>query len=82
MADIINAVALLIVVAGVVLYKSVSKVTARRFLEVMTVAAAVRITVAVIESDWVQIVLDWLLLSLFAVAWINEARKAAAGSTK
>ncbi|MFI0822219.1 hypothetical protein ACH4TX_41715 [Streptomyces sp. NPDC021098] len=78
MADLINAVALLIVIAGVVFYSTLDKLTARSFVEVLAVAAAIRLTVAVYRSDWVQIALDSALMALFAVIWAREARKAAA----
>lgn len=77
MADLINAVALLIVVVGVVFYSTFDKLTARSFVEVLAVAGAIRLTVAVYQSDWAQIVLDSVLMVLFAVIWVREARKAA-----
>lgn len=77
MADIINAVALLIVVVGVVFYSTLDKLTARSFVEVLAVAGAIRLTVAAFRQDWAQIVLDSVLMALFAVMWVREARKAA-----
>lgn len=77
MADLINAVALLIGVVGVVFYSTLDKLTARSFVEVLAVAAAIRLTVAAFRQDWVQIVLDSVLMVLFAVIWVREVRKAA-----
>lgn len=77
MADLINAVALLIVVVGVVFYSTLDKLTAGNFLKVLAVAAAIRLTVAAFRQDWVQIAIDATLTTLFAVAWVREVRKAA-----
>lgn len=77
MADLINAVALLIVVVGVVFYSTLDKLTAGNFLKVLAAAAAIRLAVAAFRQDWVQIAIDATLTALVAVAWVREARKAA-----
>lgn len=80
MADLINAVALLIVIGGVIFYSTLDKLTAGNFLKVMAVAASIRLTVAAFRQDWVQIAIDATLTTLIAVLWIRQVRKTAKGS--
>lgn len=76
MADLINAVALLIVVVGVVFYSTLDKLTAGNLLKVLAVAAAIRLAVAVFRQDWVQIVLDSVLVVVVSVLWVRAVRRA------